>query len=214
MLEIVPEITLLLFVLHAHGSVLIGRHGDVVQDILPVDVVGIVLQDILESYGRCLVILHLVVKAGIFIGFAVQSSVQLGRHVLAEGAVRAVGILDEVSGDRGKGVARRLLVKFIAERLPEEAVDAEESSIRSKRAEGVRGDEVGKIGDDWAITRSYYTEARKQHLQYTDAVLEGRILTADEIQVSQDGTSASMTKETQEKLHKPILNAFLEMYLK
>ncbi len=75
-------------------------------------------------------------------------------------------------------------------------------------------DAVGKDGDDWKITRSYYTEERKSSLKYTDAVLQGRILTADEIEVSQDGTSASMTLETQEKLHKPILNAFLEMYLK
>ena len=66
------------------------------------------------------------------------------------------------------------------------------------------------------LSRSYYSEERVQHLGYTNEVLEGKILPEEQVQVTIDGENQSYSwKMDYARLyHKPILEAFLNKYVK
>lgn len=68
------------------------------------------------------------------------------------------------------------------------------------------------------VSRSFYTEDRIKNLGYTDAVLEGKILTPDEVDIKVDEKtheeSYSWKKNSARLYHQPILESFFNKYVK
>ena len=62
------------------------------------------------------------------------------------------------------------------------------------------------------VSRSYYSEDRVKSLKYTSEVLEGKILSEEEVTIGD--SSISWNKDVARKYHKPILEAFLDKYAK
>ena len=79
-------------------------------------------------------------------------------------------------------------------------------------------DEVEKVDGKYVITRSYYSEERIQHLGYTNQVLQGKVLPAEEVDISvnqETGVESYSWKMDYARLyHKPILEAFFNKYVK
>ena len=69
---------------------------------------------------------------------------------------------------------------------------------------------------EFYVSRSYYTEERVQNLGYTNEVLQGKILSEEQVNVYGSGESESYSwKADYARLyHKPILEAFLNKYVK
>lgn len=59
---------------------------------------------------------------------------------------------------------------------------------------------------DWVVTQTYYTEERVKNLAYTDTVLEGIVVPANEV------VEGSWIKENAAKYHDDIMIAFLDKY--
>ena len=75
-------------------------------------------------------------------------------------------------------------------------------------------DSTKKDGDEFVVTNSYYTEERKQHLQYIDdeveySVLKGITLTADDMDYYEKFDFYAWKHESAEKYHNPLLEKFL-----
>ena len=79
-------------------------------------------------------------------------------------------------------------------------------------------DGVEKVEDQYVITRSYYSEERIQHLGYTNEVLQGKVLPAEEVDISvnqETGVESYSWKMDYARLyHKPIMEAFFNKYVK
>ena len=77
-------------------------------------------------------------------------------------------------------------------------------------------DAYEQVNGKWTITRSYYSEDRVSNLKYTNTVLQGLELPDDAItDVEYQGTTYHIwDKESARSYHKPILKAFLDMYVK
>ena len=77
-------------------------------------------------------------------------------------------------------------------------------------------DAYEQVDGVWKITRSYYTEERVQHLKYTNTVLQDMVIPNSEIsEVEYQGIIYRIwSKESARSYHKPILEAFLDMYVK
>lgn len=77
-------------------------------------------------------------------------------------------------------------------------------------------DGISKVDGKYQITRSYYDEDRISNLGYTSEVLLGKTLSEEEVDVSvSDGVeSYSWNSEYAREYHKPILEAFLDKYVK
>ena len=73
-------------------------------------------------------------------------------------------------------------------------------------------DTLTKDGDNFRVTQSYYTPERVANLKYTDIVLLGTEVAASE--VTMYGEYPSWNAEDARKYHKPILESFLDMYVK
>ena len=71
---------------------------------------------------------------------------------------------------------------------------------------------------EFYVSRSFYTEDRIKNLGYTDAVLEGRILTPDEVDIKVDENtheeSYSWKMDSARLYHQPILESFFTKYVK
>lgn len=70
-------------------------------------------------------------------------------------------------------------------------------------------DALTQEGDVYKVTRSYYTTDRVAHLAYTDTVLQGLEVPATDVT-----KWGSWSQEAARKYHKPILESFLDMYVK
>ena len=80
-------------------------------------------------------------------------------------------------------------------------------------------DEVTKNDEgQFVLSRSYYSEERVQHLGYTNEVLQGKTLPEEQVNVSvnsETGVESYSWKMDYARLyHKPILEAFLNKYVK
>ena len=78
-------------------------------------------------------------------------------------------------------------------------------------------DAVGKNeAGQFYVSRSYYTEDRVKDLGYTNEVLEGKILTEDQVNISTKGgvESYSWKMDSARLYHKPIMEAFFDKYVK
>lgn len=77
-------------------------------------------------------------------------------------------------------------------------------------------DSVEKVGEEYQITRSFYSEERIANLKYTNTVLQETIIPNEDMNfVEWNGSTFAMWKtEAARKLHQPLLEAFLDMYVK
>lgn len=80
-------------------------------------------------------------------------------------------------------------------------------------------DEVTKNDEgQFVLSRSYYSEERVQHLRYTNEVLQGKTLPEEQVNISvnsETGVESYSWKMDYARLyHKPILEAFLNKYVK
>ena len=77
-------------------------------------------------------------------------------------------------------------------------------------------DAYEKVEEEWKITRSFYSEERVAHLQYTNTVLEGTTIpNEDMLEVEFGGSTFTMWKtEAAREAHRPMLESFLDMYTK
>ena len=80
-------------------------------------------------------------------------------------------------------------------------------------------DEISKENGKFVVSRSYFSESRKEHLAYTNTVLEGIEISEDEVEISEstvDGQvieSYSWKKDSANKKHQPLLESFLDHYV-
>ena len=77
-------------------------------------------------------------------------------------------------------------------------------------------DSYEKVDEEWKITRSFYSQERVAHLQYTNTILEGTTIpNEDMLEAEFGGMTYTMWKtEAARKVHQPLLEAFLDMYTK
>ena len=77
-------------------------------------------------------------------------------------------------------------------------------------------DEIKLVDGEYKVTRSFYSEDRKANLSYTDEVLEGRSIPSEEVTASNEGgdVTYSWNAEAARKVHQPLLEAFLDKYVK
>ena len=75
----------------------------------------------------------------------------------------------------------------------------------------IYNDSVTKQDDKYVVSDSYYTTERAQSLQYTDKVIKGLELTADDVLVF--GEFGMWKNESADKHYKEILNSFLDYAL-
>lgn len=77
-------------------------------------------------------------------------------------------------------------------------------------------DSYEQVEGEWKITRSYYTEERVQALKYTDTVLQNMVIpNGDIMDVEFNGNTYHIwNKDKAREAHKPILEAFLDYYVK
>ena len=73
-------------------------------------------------------------------------------------------------------------------------------------------DTLSKDGDNYKVTQTYYTPERVLNLSYTDTVLLGLEVPATDVTLY--GEYASWNADAARKQHKPILESFLDMYVK
>ncbi len=74
-------------------------------------------------------------------------------------------------------------------------------------------DGIEKVDGEFKITRSYYSEDRIKYLGYTNEVLQGKDLPAEEVEET-GVESYSWKKDYARLYHKPILEAFFNKYVK
>ena len=75
----------------------------------------------------------------------------------------------------------------------------------------IYNDQVEKISDKFVVTNSYYTVERATNLQYTNKVLKGLELTAEDVY---DKTSyVTWKSESADTYYKEILDSFLDYAL-
>lgn len=78
-------------------------------------------------------------------------------------------------------------------------------------------DKIELIGSKYKVTQTYFTEDRIKSLKYTKTVLLGTEVSEENVEktVNPDGTiSYSWKKDDARKYHKPILEDFLDRYVK
>ena len=75
----------------------------------------------------------------------------------------------------------------------------------------VYNDKVEKVDDQYVITANYYNETRVPSLEYTDTVLQGKVLSESEVRVN--GTRVSWQRESARNAYQPILNSFFDYAL-
>ena len=75
----------------------------------------------------------------------------------------------------------------------------------------IYNDTVEQQGEKYVVTKSYYTNERAGALQYTDTVLVGKELTANDVNVSDYGVM--WKHESANETYKNILNSFLDYSL-
>ena len=77
-------------------------------------------------------------------------------------------------------------------------------------------DAYAQVDGQWKITRSYYTQERVQNLKYTNTVLQDMIIpNSDIMDVEFNGNTYHIwSKEKARAAHQPILEAFLDYYVK
>ena len=73
-------------------------------------------------------------------------------------------------------------------------------------------DEISKVDGSYKVTRSFFSEERVKNLGYTSTVLEGMTIGEDE--VKDYGGIYAWNNDAAMKHHKPLLEAFLDKYVK
>lgn len=74
-------------------------------------------------------------------------------------------------------------------------------------------DGIELVDGEYVVTRSYYSKERVEHLGYKAEVLEGKVLPEEQVKVS-EGNSISWIADYARLYHKPILESFLDKYVK
>lgn len=72
----------------------------------------------------------------------------------------------------------------------------------------IYNDSLGEVDGKKVVTKSYYTTERAASLQYTNKVVQGLELTANNLD-----SNGRWTRESQDKVYKEILNSFLDYAL-
>ncbi len=77
-------------------------------------------------------------------------------------------------------------------------------------------DAVEKVDDQYVVTRSYYSEDRIEHLGYTKEILQGKVLSEEQVDVKEKGGVKyySWNADYARLYHKPIMEAFFDKYVK
>ncbi len=77
-------------------------------------------------------------------------------------------------------------------------------------------DTVSYVDGQYKVTQSYFSSERVQHLSYTNTVIEGITIGEEEVNVYESGESKfySWKADDAAKKHKPLLEAFLDKYVK
>ena len=75
-------------------------------------------------------------------------------------------------------------------------------------------DEISIKDGKYYVSRSYYNEENISKFQYTDKVLEGMEISVEEVDINETYGTISWNKEYARRHHKPILESFLNTYVK
>ena len=75
-------------------------------------------------------------------------------------------------------------------------------------------DEIQVVDGKYVITRSYYNETNASKFAYTNTVLQGKELSEEELDIYPEYNYVGWNKEYARKQHQPILESFLDMYVK
>ncbi len=75
-------------------------------------------------------------------------------------------------------------------------------------------DEVSFKDGKYYVSRSYYSEENISKFKYTDTVLQGMEIKIEDLDINEQSGSASWKQDSARKYHKPILESFLNMYIK
>ena len=79
-------------------------------------------------------------------------------------------------------------------------------------------DTIVKEGDYFKVSQSFYSEERVSHLGYTNEVVEGKIIGGEEVNPQYDNngniTGYKWDADYARKVHQPLLEAFLDRYVK
>lgn len=73
-------------------------------------------------------------------------------------------------------------------------------------------DTVELIDNEYVVTSSYYSASRVKNLKYTDTVLEGMKIGEEDVEITSSGFA--WKKDSARVYHKPILESFLDTYIK
>lgn len=125
---------------------LVRRQCGVIEDIFTEDVVGVILENVLEGHPGGLVVLHLVVKFCVLECLPVKALVEFREHPVANLCIGSRRMVCKIFADlRDCGVGRSL-VELIAQGRLVEAVDAQELGRLGERRAGISVKEVLEVG--------------------------------------------------------------------
>ena len=74
-------------------------------------------------------------------------------------------------------------------------------------------DTIENVDGTYKVTKTFFTSERVSHLGYTSTVLDGLEVSEDDVEAKSDGTY-SWKKDAARVYHKPLLESFLDYYVK